>query len=564
MQPEFDVIVVGAGPAGAAASLSLARKGANVLMLEKGKIPGERNMTGGVLYGDMGGEWGMINLVPDFEVTAPLQRKIDSHEVVVLSDPDTRKGTADYYRLTRTSLPARVGLFNLDFNTGHDYSVLRRTFDRWFANLAVEAGAMLATETTVEGLLKEDGQVVGVRTTKEEIRAKLVIDCSGVTSRLLKEAGLRDDLVPRQLYHGIKRVYRLDPETIEKRFRVQPGIGRAIFFLGGFMHDVGGGAFIYTNRDTLSVGLVVSLDSLIRASTERFTEVGKLLDVQDDFESHPMVAELLDGAEALEYSAHNIPKGFKSIPKKPYSDGFLAAGDALGTFVKIGPMIDGMRRAVASGMMAARAYLEASSSGSFRSRNLSRYRDLLTPIYEDVNRSGRDSFISESSFVYHSLPRIIFGSRMLASTYRYTPVAPREKDDAVQRVQQGTSLLNYDEDEEYSHIKVDVQLASKSVTKPWIPACPVNCYTLLTPKGVFASYKDLYEHNLRMLASGAKSDDGARGKALSQTLEDVASGERRFDHVACVACGTCGAIGPHETVEFGHERGGHGVRYEFG
>jgi electron transfer flavoprotein-quinone oxidoreductase len=533
-------------------------------MLEKGKIPGERNMTGGVLYGGFEGGWGMTDLIPDFEATAPLQRKMVSHEVVVLSEPEASKGTAKYYRLSRGSVPARLRLFNLEFSTGHDHSVLRRPFDRWFANRAVESGAMLSTETTVKGLLTEKGAVTGVLTTKEELRAKLVIDCSGVTSGLVREAGLRDDLSPNQLYHGIKRVYSLDEGIIEKRFRVGPGEGCAIFFIGGFMRGVSGGAFVYTNRDTLSVGIVASLGSLIRESTEHFDRVGKLLDIQDDFEAHPIVADLLEGAKAVEYSAHNIPKGFKCIPKKPYADGYLAAGDALGAFVKIGPMIDGMRRAIASGMMAARVYLEASSSGSLRERELSRYRELLTPIYRDVNRSGRDSLVSESSFVYGALPRIVLGSGLMAKTYAFKPTAAQAKEDAVQRVQTGTSLLNYDEDENYSHIKVDVPLASRSMLKPWVPACPVNCYTVLTSKGVFASYKDLYEHNLAMQDRSSGKESGRRRLTLSQTLEDVASAQLRFDHVACVACGTCGAIGPREAVTFTHELDGHGVRYQYG
>jgi electron transfer flavoprotein-quinone oxidoreductase len=554
--------VVGAGPAGSAAALSLARKGVNVLMLEKARVPGERNMTGGVIYGDFPGEWGLIHLVPDFEATAPLERRILSTEVVVLDSPNYAKGTSKYYRLTKSSAAAKLGLFSMGFETGHDYSVLRRPFDRWFANVAVQAGAMLSTETTAEGLLFEGGAVVGVKTPREELRAKLVIDSSGVTSTLVAEAGLRARLTPRQLYHGIKRVYKLDPATIEMRFRVKAGAGRAIFFLGGFMHRIGGGAFIYTNKDTLSVGLVVSMDSLIRATTERFAEVGKLLDVLDEFVAHPMVAELLEGAQAMEYSAHNIPKGFKAILKKPYADGFLATGDALGSFVKIGPMIDGMRRAVTSGMMAASAYMAASSSGSFRARNLSRYRDMLTPIYEDVNRSGRDSFVSEASFTYHTLPKVLFGSG-LASVYRFSPgAAPPRMKDSIARVQDGTSLLTYDEDEAYSHIRVDTELASKSVTKPWVPACPTNCYTIYTPKGVFASFKDLYEHNLG--ADGEAASEKKRRDALSQTVQDVAAGQLKFDHVACVACGTCGAIGPPEMVKFTHEKDGHGVRYRYG
>jgi len=564
MQAEYDVIVVGAGPSGSAAALALARKGVNVLMLEKAKIPGERNMTGGVLYGDFPDGSGLISLVPDFESTAPLERQILSHEVVVLGPTDNKRGESRYYRLSKTSLATRLGVFNLSFETGHDYSVLRRSFDRWFANTAVQSGAMLSTETTVEGLIKEGGSVVGVRTTREELRAKLVIDSSGVTSGLVEEAGLRGRLVPRQLYHGMKRIYKLDAGTIEKRFRVAPGKGRSIFFLGEFMQGIGGGAFIYTNRDTLSVGLVVSMESLLRITTEHFDKVGKLIDVQDEFEAHPMVAELLDGAQPLEYAAHNIPKGFKSILKMPYSDGFLVAGDAIGSFVKIGPMIDGMRRAVTSGVCAAQTYIEASSSGSFRARNLSRYKDFLAPIYEDVNKSGRDSFISESSFTYHTLPKLIFGSRLLSSTYRFSPRPEKEIQDATQRVQNGTSLLNYDEDKDYSHIKVDQAAASNSVSKPWVPACPTNCYTLVTPKGVFASFKDLFERNLDAIVAAGGEASASRGKALAEAQHDIASGRLKFDYVACVACGTCGAIGPPEMVTFGHERNGHGVRYAYG
>ena len=224
-------------------------------------------------------------------------------------------------------------------------------------------------------------------------------------------------------------------------------------------------------------------------------------------------------------------------------------------------MIDGMRRAVTSGMMAASAYLSASSSGSFRARNLSRYRDLLSPVYEDVNRSGRDGFLSESAFTYHTLPKVLFSTKLATSVYTFEPgERARPVRDAISRVQEGTGLLDYDEDEGYSHIRVDPDRASESLTKPWVPACPTNCYTIFTPKGVFASFRDLYLHNLALWPDTEES----RRKALSQTMEDVASARLRFDHVPCVSCGTCGAIGPPEMVAFGHERDGHGVRYRFG
>ncbi|MBI3023734.1 MAG: FAD-dependent oxidoreductase [Thaumarchaeota archaeon] len=563
---EFDVIVVGAGPAGSACALTLARRGANALILEKSRVPGERNMTGGVLYGAFTSHYGLINLLPDFERDAPLERKIISHEVNLLSDPNWEKGEYMVYRLSRDSVASRVGLLNLEFETGHDYSVLRRPFDQWLANKAVDAGAMLSSQTTVEELLIEGEQVVGVRTTNEELRAKLVVDCSGVTSNLVEMAGMRRRLVPRGLYQGIKEVYKVDPQAIESRFKLSRGEGRAIFYLGSFMKGVGGGAFIYTNADTLSVGIVISMDSMIRATTEHFDIIGKPLEILQSFEAHPMVRALLEGAEMVEYSAHNIPKGYKTMLRRPYTNGFLVTGDALGTFVKIGPLIDGMRRAIASGIMAAETYLQANESGSFRASNLSRYRDLLAPIYEDVNRSGRDSFFAESGFVYQFLPRIIFSTSVFSKKMKIeggrTGVNSK---DAIQEVQMRTSLLNYDEDKSYSHIVVDFDLASKSITKPWIPACPVNCYTILTPKGVFASFKDLYEYNLRVMGGEKKGAGGSlKRMAYQLTLREVSEARVRFDHVACVACGACGAIGPREMVVFNHERDGHGVRYRYG
>ncbi|MDA4124108.1 MAG: FAD-dependent oxidoreductase [Thaumarchaeota archaeon] len=565
MQSEFDVIVVGAGPAGSAAALSLTRRGVSVLMLEKGKVPGEKSMTGGVLYGDFPGGQGIRSLVPDFDSSAPLERQIISHEVVVLGAPDEEKGTAQFYRMTKTSLAGKLGLFSASIETGHDFSVLSRPFDSWFADLAVKEGATLSTSTTAVGLIKEDGVVAGVMTTHESLRSKVVIDSSGVTSTLVEEAGLRKTLSPRQLYHGIKRVYGLDPGVIERRFRVGAGKGRAAFYLGGFMQGIGGGAFVYTNKETLSVGLVVELDSLVRATTEHFDRVGKLIDVQDEFEGHPMVAELLDGATLLEYSAHNTPKSFKSILKKPYADGYLVAGDALGSFVKMGPMVDGMRGAIASGIMAAEAFARANSSGSFRARNLSRYREMLGPIYDDVGRSGRDSFISESSFTYHTLPRVIFGTRLISETFNFVPRArPSTHQNTIQRVSAGLNLLSFDLDGERQQIKVDTNLASMSITKPWVPTCPANCFVLQTSKGEFASFRDLYEHNLRLLSTGTNPPPSIRRKAFSETKRDVAEGRLRFDHSSCVSCGTCGSIGPAELVEFAHEEDGHGVRYKFG
>jgi len=531
----------------------LAKNGVNVHILEMGRHPGEKNVSGCIVYGSDVGDFGLKRLVPDFEATAPLERKISSHEVHILSSPNEKKGSYREYTLSGKSLASRFGLFSLEFETGYDFTVIRSQFDGWLANLAVEAGAALSTETTVLNLLKEDGSVVGVSTPKGELRAKLVVDCSGVTSTLVESAGLRGALVPRELYHGIKHVYRLGADKIDERLRLKAGNGRALTYLGDFMLGINGNAFIYPNRDTLSLGIVASMDSMIRATTEHFDRVGKLLDALDAFESHPMVRELLQDAELLEFSAHNIPKGFTCLLKRPYASGYLAAGDALGAFVKIGPMVDGMRYAIASGMMAAQTYLAAAVSGSFREKNLSRYRDLLTPVYEDVNRSGRDSFISESGFVYRTLPRLLFGSKLLSHE-----VEIKAEDGSRGRVRHGTDAFTYVEGGGHSQIGVNVELASRSVTKPWIPSCPANCFTLTTPGGSVSSFRDLFRQNLDAIGGGH------RRKALDQTMRQVAEGKLAFDSMGCVECGACRAIGPKDTIGFRYESRGRGVSYSFG
>ncbi|MCX8202158.1 MAG: hypothetical protein N3H84_08690, partial [Candidatus Caldarchaeum sp.] len=83
-------------------------------------------------------------------------------------------------------------------------------------------------------------------------------------------------------------------------------------------------------------------------------------------------------------------------------------------------------------------------------------------------------------------------------------------------------------------------------------------------KGVYASFRDLFRVNLENLRKQGFEEENAKKKALEITREDVRKGSLKFDHVACVACGTCGVIGPPEMVRFGHEWTGHGVRFRYG
>lgn len=559
---KFDVIVVGAGVGGSASALQLARAGLDVLLLDKAKVPGHRNMTGGVLFGKYLNKYGLSDLLPNFPKEAPLERKITDHIVYGISDPSRKTGSYKVKSFS-DSILAKLGIFRSDFSTGSDYTVLRVKFDRWLSRQAMAAGAMLATETTVEDLLVDDGKVVGVLTPKESIYSDLVIDASGVTSTLVEKAGLRQRLNPSDVYHGIKHLYSVGDTEIEEKFRVEGDGFKALLFMGDFMKGVQGGGFIYPNKDSISVGLVVSLKSLKEGAIKNLHTWGKPLDLLDNFEGHPMISSYLESATLVEYSSHNIPKGPSCMLKRPYSNGFLVVGDALGSFVKIGPMIDGMRRAIASGMMAAEICVRAKRAGDYSSDMLSAYSNRLAPIYRDIRAAGRDSLLLENRFAYNTIPKLLF---KYDRTVTEVPceLKTTEKRDAVQRIQDRTSLLNYQEDSDYSHIRVNHELLDESASKPWISLCPFNCFTLVLDKGVFTSFKDLYDYNRTLLAKEPKDDGSIDRDVADLTRKEIKEGRVGFDHIACVGCGTCGVLGPPDAVQFGHELNGNGVMWKFG
>lgn len=568
MADKFDVAVIGAGVAGCTTALYVARTGADVILLEKARIPGERNVTGGVLFGSYFPGYGLIDLLPSFEQEAPVERQITRHSVCALSKVSrTNDGRSyRYCELSRDSVVSRLGLLPLDWSTGHDYSVLRGRFDKWFARKVVEAGGMLATESTVESFIWEGNEIIGLRTTDEEVYADLIIDASGVTSNLVEKAALRPRLDDGSLYHGIKHVYKLEPGTIEERLAVNEGVGKAIVFLGDFMGGMSGGGFLYPNKDTISVGIVLNLRNWVSNFMDSINKIGKPIDLLEAFERHPFISRIIEGATLLEYSAHNIPIGSKCMIAKPYRDRFLAIGDALGSFIKIGSLIDGMRPAIATGIMAGETYLHSKKRNDFSEKSLSYFEHALQPIRRQIRRSKLDSYLLESKLAYNILPRLLFSIGPLSRRITVSNEAEGlEESDALARIQQRTGLLDYDEDREYSHIKIDYPLCQSSETKPWISTCPYNCYTLVLKKGVFASFKDLYDHNLSALIKKKRDDPEKAGReALDETRRDIKVGEVRFDHVACVGCGTCGVLGPKDAVVFEPERRGHGVRFKYG
>ena len=175
MSEKFDVIIVGAGPAGNAAAYTLAKAGLKVLQLERGEYPGSKNVQGAILYANS-----LERIIPDFREHAPLERHLIEQRMWMMEE---NSFFGAHYR-------------SEEFNTtpGNRYTIIRARFDKWFSEQAQSAGALLICEMTVKSLLRnEQGRVIGVEVEREDgkIYADAVILADGVNSLLATRAGLR-------------------------------------------------------------------------------------------------------------------------------------------------------------------------------------------------------------------------------------------------------------------------------------------------------------------------------------------------------------------------------------
>ncbi|CAG0990564.1 Electron transfer flavoprotein-ubiquinone oxidoreductase [Methanosarcinales archaeon] len=346
MSEKFDVIIVGAGPGGSAAAYSLAKMGFNVLMVERGKYPGAKNVMGGRMYA-----YALNRLIPEFWKEAPIERKV-THE--------------------KLTLQGEKASFTLDFmdeelrEPPNSYTILRGKFDQWFAGKAVEAGATLVSSIRVDDLIWENNMITGIVAGTDRIQANVVIAADGAVSLLSEKAGLKKfDIL--QFALGIKEIIELPEKTIEERFNLASGEGAAQLFVGHCTKGIPGGGFIYTNKTSLSVGIVVSINSLIEKKIESHELIRQ-------FNTNPAVAALIEGGKILEYSAHVIPETSRS---ELFTDGMLVVGDAGGLIVNSGITLRGIDMAIASGVAAAEAVKKAAQENDFSKQSLSYYEELL-------------------------------------------------------------------------------------------------------------------------------------------------------------------------------------------
>ena len=402
MAKYFDVIIVGAGPAGSLAALKLARAGLNVCLVERGKYPGAKNMFGGLLHNTP-----VLNeMLPDFPERAPLERHVYK-KVLAFMTPES-------------AVSLSFENENFEQPPYNGYTVFRPAFDSWLAGEAVKAGALLLCDCTAEDIIKKDGRVAGVtvKGREGEIRGNIVIAADGVLSFLAKKAGLRQDFKSPDMGMGIKLLLGLNEATINERFHLVRDQGADISFVG-MTGDMRGGGFLYTNRESISIGMVVHLDSLKEAGKAPYEALNEFL-------QHPQIRKLVKGAIPLEYSAHLIAEGGVTAMPQVYTDGMMVAGDAAGLCYTNGINLEGINLAMTSGVLAAETAIKALEVGDFSAKTLSLYKKKLDDsfIMKDMKTFKNAAGMMHMERLFQTYPQVF--ARIMEKIYRAEGV-PRSK-----------------------------------------------------------------------------------------------------------------------------------------
>lgn len=358
---DFDAIVVGGGLAGSVAAYTLASAEKSVLVVERGNYCGAKNMTGGRIY-----THSLAKIFPDYQ-DAPLQRKV-THERISLMSPDSNF-TIDY--------SAR----ELEQAGKESYTVLRGPFDQWLAEKAEDAGAEYICGIAVEDLMIENGKVCGVIAGEDEITADVVILADGVNSLLTSKAGLSKKAPAiHQVAVGAKETIELPADVIESRFLCNPGEGASWLFAGDCSNGIIGGAFVYANEESVSVGIVATMSEVLKQDIPVYQML-------ENFKNRPEIKPLIAGGKLVEYSGHVVPEGGIHMMPEIIGDGVLVVGDAAMLCMNLGYTVRGMDLAVESGSIAAKAAIKALDAGDTSKAGLGVYKSMLDNsfIMRDMN-----------------------------------------------------------------------------------------------------------------------------------------------------------------------------------
>lgn len=253
---QYDVAIIGGGSAGLSALKKLSDLNKKTILIEAGNRVGTKNVSGGILYSKKDPRGKIYNVDdvfgPDFESSAPTERLIKK------------------YLLHATS---KNKIFSMDLTSLHEYktnfaySVLLNRLNPWLAERASESaekqGGGIITGVHVSDIDWIENKTI-VRTNElQEFQVKSIIAADGINSEVAELTAARDKFKPQEVYVGVKVIIKLPENIIEERFQLDSSEGSAHLFAGDITLNHIGGGFLYTNRDTLSLGAVYHYDSLL-------------------------------------------------------------------------------------------------------------------------------------------------------------------------------------------------------------------------------------------------------------------------------------------------------------
>jgi geranylgeranyl reductase family protein len=332
---EYDVIVVGAGPAGSAASLSCAGAGIKTLLIDALALPRDKLCAGGV------SSW----VIERLEVPNDLiERTIEQVQIVAGSK----------------KIPVIPWPKDMAYRM-----VMRRDFDHFVTEKARKAGAKIKDRTAVATLLRDNNGVVnGVRTTRGDFKARLIIGCDGASSVVARTSGLwskwwsRGNEAQGWRRHQafcLETQMQLDPQVIEQRV----GNTMTLLYEKGFP----GYSWIFPKRRVLTVGL---------ASFSYLTPVKELRErLKRLIQDHPVASKLLHHAEMQRLSGAYLPIRGPLMPS--YDDGVIVAGDSAS---QVGAVWgEGIYFAVRAGLAAGETAVDAICKQDVSRQFLKKYED---------------------------------------------------------------------------------------------------------------------------------------------------------------------------------------------
>ena len=291
-----EVIIVGAGPSGVAASKVLSDAKVKTIILEK-ETTSSRNFYSGIVCSKPLGD-----IFPDFWKYAPIERKISKLKTYFLSTDSST---------FLDNIPNENSYFN----------ILRTPF---LGSLMEKTNAKILRGEIVRNLIIEKHKVIGVETDSKKFYSDIVVIAEGAGSILTKKEGLRKgELLPNEIFLFVEESFLLLPEIIEKRFNLKPNEGIAMKFIIDSFKDVKSIGYLNTNKSSISLGTGI----LFSDSVSKKININ---DCHEKFKEHPLIRSFLEGGNSINFSSYILPSETPHQGVSTFENGCLVIGAAAG------------------------------------------------------------------------------------------------------------------------------------------------------------------------------------------------------------------------------------------